>query len=109
MQTLLSFCVEEQAAEALRLEAELADPPPDLSEVEEDIFNNYPSTNDAEAEGYMSPTQVANLYREYGRVEKLAQREILKVEKEYARDRDSQKERDTKVPYSLFILHIYHL
>lgn len=44
-----------------------------------------------------SPMQQVNRNREYGRIEKLAQREILKVEKEYARDRDSLRERDTKV------------
>lgn len=50
--------------------------------------------------------QHANRQREYGRIEKLAQREILKVEKEYARDRDSLRERDTKVLFNSF-LHLY--
>jgi hypothetical protein len=87
---------DEQLAEQLRLEPDLAAPPPDLAVVAHCINGEPLPHGDAETD-QLSPMQQSHRNREYMRIEKLTQREILKVEKEYARDRDSLRERDTKM------------
>jgi len=85
-----------QSVDLLRLDPDLADPPPLLCDAAKQILSEPLPDVDGDSE-CLSPLQQSNRSREYGRIEKLAQREILKVEKEYARDRDSLRERDTKM------------